>query len=86
MQAFVDHAKVQISRRTRQLANAGDRKVWFFMGDGESDEPESMGALTLAARERLDATRRLSEELAERIGLSPSWTITVRPAKLSQPA
>lgn len=37
-----DHAKV------------GDRKVWVFMGDGESDEPESRGALSLAAREKLD--------------------------------
>ena len=32
----------------------GDRKVWVFMGDGESDEPESRGALSLAAREKLD--------------------------------
>jgi pyruvate dehydrogenase E1 component len=39
---------------SRGLKPAGDRKVWFFMGDGESDEPESLGALTLAAREKLD--------------------------------
>ncbi len=32
----------------------GDRRVWFFMGDGESDEPESLGALSLASREHLD--------------------------------
>ena len=32
----------------------GNRKVWMFMGDGESDEPESRGALSLAAREKLD--------------------------------
>ena len=38
----------------RDLKKAGDRKVWVFMGDGESDEPESLGALSLAARERLD--------------------------------
>jgi pyruvate dehydrogenase E1 component len=38
----------------RGLANAGDRKVWVFMGDGESDEPEAQGALALAAREKLD--------------------------------
>jgi pyruvate dehydrogenase E1 component len=38
----------------RGLAPAGDRKVWVFMGDGESDEPESQGALALAAREKLD--------------------------------
>ena len=31
-----------------------DRKVWCFMGDGETDEPESMGALTMPALEKLD--------------------------------
>jgi pyruvate dehydrogenase E1 component len=31
-----------------------DRKVWAFLGDGECDEPESLGALTLASRENLD--------------------------------
>jgi pyruvate dehydrogenase E1 component len=30
------------------------RKVWAFLGDGEMDEPESMGAIGLAAREKLD--------------------------------
>ncbi len=39
---------------SRQLKEAGDRKIWVFMGDGESDEPESLGALSLAARENLD--------------------------------
>ena len=39
---------------SRGLKEAGDRKVWVFMGDGESDEPESLGALSLAARENLD--------------------------------
>jgi len=38
----------------RELKPVGDRKVWIFMGDGESDEPESLGALSLAAREKLD--------------------------------
>ena len=38
----------------RQLKKKGNRKVWIFMGDGESDEPESLGALSLAAREKLD--------------------------------
>ncbi|MGD0075571.1 MAG: pyruvate dehydrogenase (acetyl-transferring), homodimeric type [Candidatus Binataceae bacterium] len=38
----------------RGLADAGDRKVWCFVGDGEMDEPESLGAISLAARERLD--------------------------------
>ena len=32
----------------------GDRKVWCFLGDGEMDEPESRGAIDLAAREGLD--------------------------------
>jgi pyruvate dehydrogenase E1 component len=39
---------------SRGLKKAGDRKVWVFMGDGEADEPESLGALSLAARENLD--------------------------------
>ena len=34
--------------------NLGDQKVYAFLGDGEMDEPESMGALTLASREELD--------------------------------
>jgi pyruvate dehydrogenase E1 component len=38
----------------RGVANMGDRKVWAFMGDGEMDEPESLGAISLAAREKLD--------------------------------
>ncbi len=39
---------------SRGLVPMGDRKVWAFLGDGETDEPESLGALGLAARERLD--------------------------------
>src|SRR5689334_20116316 len=31
-----------------------DRKIWTFVGDGETDEPETLGAITLASRERLD--------------------------------
>jgi pyruvate dehydrogenase E1 component len=38
----------------RGLQGAQDRKVWAFLGDGEMDEAESLGAITLAARERLD--------------------------------
>lgn len=38
----------------RGLRPAGDRHVWGVFGDGEMDEPESIGALTLAAREGLD--------------------------------
>ncbi|KQP10918.1 pyruvate dehydrogenase [Methylobacterium sp. Leaf99] len=38
----------------RDLAKTDGRKVWAFMGDGEMDEPESLGAIALAAREKLD--------------------------------
>ncbi len=38
----------------RGLIDMGDRKVWCFLGDGEMDEPESLGAISLAAREQLD--------------------------------
>lgn len=39
---------------SRELVNTDGRKVWALMGDGEMDEPESMGAITLASREKLD--------------------------------
>jgi pyruvate dehydrogenase E1 component len=38
----------------RGLANTENRKVWVFCGDGEMDEPESLGAISVAGRERLD--------------------------------
>ncbi len=38
----------------RGLADMADRKVWCFCGDGEMDEPESLGAIDIAAREKLD--------------------------------
>ena len=38
----------------RGIVNNEPRKVWAFMGDGEMDEPESLGAIALAAREKLD--------------------------------
>ena len=38
----------------RGLADTSNRKVWAFCGDGEMDEPESMGAIGMAAREKLD--------------------------------
>jgi pyruvate dehydrogenase E1 component len=38
----------------RGILETEGRKVWAFMGDGEMDEPESLGAISLAARERLD--------------------------------
>ena len=39
---------------SRGLIPMGERKVWAFLGDGECDEPESLGALGLAGREKLD--------------------------------
>src|SRR6202451_4691876 len=47
------------ARFNRYLEDRGikpktDAKVWAFLGDGETDEPESLGAITLAAREKLD--------------------------------
>jgi len=38
----------------RGLKKPSNTKVWTFMGDGETDEPESLGAISLAAREKLD--------------------------------
>ena len=38
----------------RHIADTSDSRVWCFLGDGECDEPETLGALSLAAREQLD--------------------------------
>ena len=38
----------------REIASTADRHVWAFLGDGECDEPESLGAISLAGREHLD--------------------------------
>ena len=38
----------------RGIKDTGKQKVWCFVGDGESDEPETLGAITLASRENLD--------------------------------
>ena len=38
----------------RGMVEPSDRKVWCFLGDGEMDEPESMGAITMPVREKLD--------------------------------
>ena len=38
----------------RRLKKCNQGKIWAFIGDGETDEPESLGAITLASRERLD--------------------------------
>ena len=48
------HARFMRYLTHRNLLQCEGRKVWGVFGDGEMDEPESMSALTLAARERLD--------------------------------
>ncbi|MCB9384564.1 MAG: pyruvate dehydrogenase (acetyl-transferring), homodimeric type [Bryobacterales bacterium] len=48
------HARFMRYMENRGLIQKTDRKIWAFVGDGESDEPESLGALTLASREKLD--------------------------------
>jgi len=48
------HARFMRYLTHRGLLNCQSRKVWGVFGDGEMDEPESMSALTLASRERLD--------------------------------
>ena len=48
------HARFMRYLAHRQLLTGAERKVWGVFGDGEMDEPESMSALTLAAREGLD--------------------------------
>ena len=47
-------ARFQKYMENRELTPKTDRKVWCFLGDGEMDEPESMGAITLPVREELD--------------------------------
>ena len=47
------------ARFNKYLENRGhddtaDTRIWGFLGDGETDEPESLGAITLAGREHLD--------------------------------
>ncbi|MDB5873783.1 MAG: aceE, partial [Ramlibacter sp.] len=48
------HARFMRYLTHRQLLDCSGRKVWGVFGDGEMDEPESMSALTLASREKLD--------------------------------
>ena len=48
------HARFMRYLRDRSIIPAQGRKVWAFMGDGEMDEPESLGAISLAGREKLD--------------------------------
>src|SRR3546814_14538192 len=48
------HARFMRYLTHRKLLDCSGRKVWGVFGDGAMDEPESMSALTLAAREKLD--------------------------------
>jgi pyruvate dehydrogenase E1 component len=47
-------ARFQRYLEHRGIVPESDRKVWCFLGDGEMDEPESLGAITMPVRERLD--------------------------------
>ncbi|MGH7685182.1 MAG: pyruvate dehydrogenase (acetyl-transferring), homodimeric type, partial [Vulcanimicrobiaceae bacterium] len=48
------HARFMRYLQNRAIIPASDRRVWAFVGDGEMDEPESLGGLSIAAREELD--------------------------------
>jgi pyruvate dehydrogenase E1 component len=48
------HARFMRYLEDRGLKEKNDSKVWAFLGDGETDEPETLGAISLAAREKLD--------------------------------
>lgn len=47
-------AHVMKYQQSRGIVDHGDRKVWAFLGDGECDEPETLGAISMAGREQLD--------------------------------
>ncbi len=47
-------ARFNVYLRDRGIGDTGDSHVWCFLGDGEVDEPETLGAITLASREKLD--------------------------------
>jgi len=48
------HARFNRYLLNRQLDDTSNSRVWAYIGDGETDEPETLGALSLAAREQLD--------------------------------
>ena len=48
------HARFNRYLMNRQLDDTSASRVWCFLGDGETDEPETLGAISLAAREQLD--------------------------------
>ena len=47
-------ARFNLYLQDRGISDTSQKKVWAFLGDGECDEPESLGAITLAGREKLD--------------------------------
>ncbi len=48
------HARYNRYLHNRQIDDTSNSRVWAFLGDGECDEPETLGAISLAAREQLD--------------------------------
>jgi pyruvate dehydrogenase E1 component len=50
----IHQAHIMRYQQNRGLVENGDRKVWAFLGDGECDEPETLGCISLAGREKLD--------------------------------
>ena len=48
------HARFNRYLQNRQIDDTSQSRVWCFLGDGECDEPETLGAISLAAREQLD--------------------------------
>src|SRR6187399_2535235 len=48
------HARFNRYLMNRQIDDTSQSRVWCFVGDGETDEPETLGAITLASREQLD--------------------------------
>jgi pyruvate dehydrogenase E1 component len=48
------HARFNRYLKNREIDDTSDSRVWAFLGDGECDEPETLGAISLAAREQLD--------------------------------
>jgi pyruvate dehydrogenase E1 component len=48
------HARFNRYLQNRELDDTSQSRIWAFLGDGECDEPESLGALSLASREKLD--------------------------------
>ena len=52
--ASIYQARFNRYLQARNICDTSESHVWAFIGDGETDEPESLGAITLAAREHLD--------------------------------